>query len=146
MPAPEPSGPRPGLLSQLVRFGAVGGLAAVVDLSIYQLGLYSGLPTYLARAVSFICGTIVAYVLNRRWAFRVEGGRQRVAAFVVLYGTTFGVVLAVNATALALMPPTAWTTTAAWVLSQGVGTMVNFLVLRLVVFRPGGPLAPPSRS
>jgi putative flippase GtrA len=143
---PESSGARPGLLSQLIRFGAVGGLAAVVDLSVYQLGLYAGLPTYLARAVSFVCGTTVAYALNRRWAFRVEGGRRRVAAFVVLYGTTFGVVLGVNATALAFMPRTVWMTTAAWALSQGVGTMVNFLVLRLIVFRPGGPLATPSRS
>jgi putative flippase GtrA len=143
---PEPSGARPRLLNQLVHFGLVGVLGAVVDLSVYRMGLHGGLPTYCARAVSFVCGTTLAYVLNRRWAFRVEGGRRRVAAFALLYGTTFGVVLGVNAAALVLMPRAAWTTTAAWALSQGVGTTVNFLVLRLVVFRSGGPLAPPSRS
>ncbi|RBY77833.1 GtrA family protein [Geodermatophilus sp. TF02-6] len=145
MGVPERPG-RGGLLGQLVRFVAVGLLGAVVDLSVYLLGLHAGLPTYLARAVSFVCGTTVAYVLNRRWSFGVEGSPRRAAAFVLLYGTTFVVVLGVNAAALALLPRTPWTTTAAWVVSQGVGTAVNFVVLRLVVFRPGGPLAPPTGS
>ncbi|WP_369253418.1 GtrA family protein [Geodermatophilus amargosae] len=137
MGGPDPAGdgaPDP-LLGQLVRFVAVGALSAVVDLSVYTVGLHVGWPTYAARAVSFVCGTSTAYVLNRRWAFRVAGGARRAGGFVLLYGTTFGVVLGVNALALALLPSAWWRVTAAWVLSQGLGTACNFAVLRTVVFR-----------
>ncbi|MGY1715111.1 MULTISPECIES: GtrA family protein [Geodermatophilus] len=132
-PAREPA--RDGLLRQLTRFVAVGALSAVVDLGVYTLGLHLGLATWLARAISFVCGTTTAYVLNRRWAFGVEGGSRRVAGFVLLYGTTFGVVLAVNALALLWLPGRWWAPTLAWAVSQGVGTAVNFVVLRTVVFR-----------
>lgn len=142
MAVPGTPDARAGLLGQLTRFVMVGLLGAVVDLSVYLGLLHTGQATYLARVMSFACGTTIAYVLNRRWAFRVEGGPRRALAFAVLYGSTFGVVLTVNAGALVLLPGARWTTTGAWVLSQAVGTAVNFLLLRQVVLRPGGPLAP----
>ena len=85
---------RPGLLGQLVRFAVVGGFSAIVDLSVYSLGLHLGLSTYVARALSFIAGTTTAYALNRRWAFQVEGGARRAGGFALLYGTTFFLILA----------------------------------------------------
>jgi putative flippase GtrA len=123
------------VLGQLVRFCVVGALSAVVDFSVYQLGLHAGLPTYVARAISFIVGTATAYALNRRWAFKVEGGARRATGFTLLYGTTFFVILGVNALALAVLPDTWWRVTVAWALSQGFGTACNFVMLRLVVFR-----------
>ncbi|TFV53500.1 GtrA family protein [Blastococcus sp. TF02A_35] len=126
---------RPEWVGQLVRFAAVGAVSALVDLGVYTLGLHLGLPTYAARAISFAAGTTTAYVLNRRWAFGVSGGRRRAASFALLYGTTFVVILATNALALATLPGSSWRVTLAWALSQGLGTAVNFVVLRLVVFR-----------
>jgi putative flippase GtrA len=123
------------VLGQLVRFCVVGALAAVVDFSVYQLGLHAGLPTYVARAISFVVGTATAYALNRRWAFKVEGGARRATGFALLYGTTFFVIIGVNALALAVLPDTWWRVTLAWALSQGFGTACNFVMLRLVVFR-----------
>ena len=95
---------RPGLTTQLVRFVLVGGFSAVVDLTVYSLGLHVGLSTYVARALSFVVGTTTAYALNRRWAFQVEGGARRAGGFALLYGTTFFLILGVNALALAVLP------------------------------------------
>ncbi|MGY1741968.1 MULTISPECIES: GtrA family protein [unclassified Blastococcus] len=131
----EAAGGRRGLLDQLVRFVVVGLLGAVVDLSVYTLALHLGLGTTAARALSFVAGTTTAYVLNRRWAFRVEGSARRATGFALLYGTTFFVILGVNALALAVLPESSWRITLAWALSQGFGTAVNFVMLRLVVFR-----------
>ncbi|MPR00309.1 GtrA family protein [Modestobacter sp. I12A-02628] len=128
-------GPGPTLLGQLLRFGVVGLFSAAVDLTVYTLALHLGAWTPAARTLSFVCGTSTAYVLNRRWAFRVEGSRRRALGFVVLYGTTFFVILGVNAAALALLPDGSWRVTLAWALSQGFGTVVNFVLLRTVVFR-----------
>lgn len=127
--------PRPGLLGQLVRFALVGGFSAIVDLSVYSLGLHLGLSTYVARALSFVAGTSTAYALNRRWAFQVEGGARRAGNFALLYGTTFFLILGVNALALLVLPDSSWRITLAWAISQGVGTVWNFVMLRLVVFR-----------
>ena len=128
-------GGRRELVGQLARFVVVGLFSAVVDFSVYQLCLHLGLPTYGARAISFVAGTATAYALNRRWAFKVEGGARRAAGFALLYGTTFFVILGVNALALLVFPDAWWKVTLAWALSQGFGTAVNFVMLRLVVFR-----------
>jgi putative flippase GtrA len=74
-------------------------------------------------------------VLNRRWTFEAEGGARQAAGFALLYGTTFFVIIGVNAGALAVLPEHSWTVTLAWALSQGFGTVCNFVMLRLVVFR-----------
>jgi putative flippase GtrA len=129
------TGPRRDLLGQAVRFTVVGALSAVVDLGVYTLALHLGLWVHAARALSFVCGTSTAYALNRRWAFGVEGGRRRAMGFALLYGTTFFVILGVNAVALAVLPDRWWTVTLAWAISQGFGTVCNFVLLRTVVFR-----------
>jgi putative flippase GtrA len=127
---------RKELLGQLIRFVIVGGFSALVDLGVYTLVLHTtAAPTYVARAISFIAGTATAYALNRRWAFKVEGGARRATAFALLYGTTFFLILGVNALALLLLPDAWWKVTLAWAISQGLGTAWNFVMLRLVVFR-----------
>jgi putative flippase GtrA len=126
------------LLGQLVRFVVVGGFSALVDLSVYALVLHLGAPTYVARAISFVVGTTTAYALNRRWAFKVEGGARRATGFAILYGTTFFLIIGVNALALRLLDAGAgdtWKVLLAWAVSQGLGTAWNFVMLRLVVFR-----------
>jgi putative flippase GtrA len=129
------NGRRDDLWGQAARFVVVGALSAVVDLGVYTLALHLGLWVHAARALSFVCGTTTAYALNRRWAFGVEGSSRRAVGFVLLYGTTFFVILGVNAAALAVLPDRWWTVTLAWALSQGFGTVVNFVLLRTVVFR-----------
>ncbi|MGY1802926.1 GtrA family protein [Blastococcus sp. SYSU D00922] len=129
------SSDRRGLLGQLVRFALVGVLGAAVDYAVYSLSLHLGLWVTAARTLSFICGTATVYVINRRWTFGVAGGARRAAGFALLYGTTFFVIIGVNELALALLPESSWRITLAWVLSQGFGTAVNFVMLRLVVFR-----------
>ncbi len=135
MAADRPGDRRRELLSQLLRFGIVGVLSAAVDLGVYTLALHLGLGATAARAISFVCGTTTAYALNRRWAFEVEGGRRRATGFALLYGTTFFLILGVNAAALALLPEAWWRVTLAWAVTQGIGTAWNFVMLRTVVFR-----------
>ena len=135
---PTPLSGRGGLLTQIGRFVLVGSLSAVVDYGIYQVLLHLDLHAALAKAISFICGTTTAYLLNKRFTFDVSdsGGAGRFTGFLLLYGTTFFVNVGVNQLALHLIPDgTTARTTIAWVLAQGAATTINFLVLRTVVFR-----------
>jgi putative flippase GtrA len=142
-PATHPAGRprtayRAGLLGQLSRFVLIGCLAAVVDYGLYQLMLHLELHASLAKAISFICGTTTAYLLNRRFTFTAPGtgGAGRFTGFLLLYGTTFCVNVGVNALALKVIPNSVpWQTSICWVLAQASATTINFLVLRTVIFR-----------
>lgn len=126
---------RRGFLGQASRFVAVGIIGALIDSGVYALGLHLDVWVHAARAISFVCGTAAAYALNRRWAFRASGGARRAASYAALYGVMFFVILGANALALALFPAAWWAVPLAWIVSQGLGTTCNFVMLRTVVFR-----------
>jgi putative flippase GtrA len=133
--ATRPPSAEIGLVGQLTRFVAVGVLSALVDFGIYHALLGVGVWVHGAKAVSFICGTTTAYLLNRRFTFSVAGGRARLAGFMLLYGTTFALNIGMNALMLAVLPAMPFRVSVAWVIAQGTATVVNFVMLRTVVFR-----------
>lgn len=124
-----------GLVTQLSRFVAIGVLCALVDFAVYHGLLAAGTWVHAAKAVSFVAGTVTAYLLNRRFTFATSAGQGRLAGFVLLYATTFALNIGVNALALAMLPAMPLRITAAWVVAQGTATAVNFVMLRTVVFR-----------
>ncbi|WP_294164534.1 GtrA family protein [uncultured Corynebacterium sp.] len=110
------------LRAQSAKFAVTGALAALIDVSLTWLlqigfGLLSADP---ARAVGFIVGTWVAYLLNRRWTFQAKATAVRFAGVLAAYGVTF----VVNMVAFAI--------------SQGTATVVNFAVQRWIIFKKAG--------
>lgn len=125
-----------GLLHQLARFVLVGGFCALVDSGTYWLLLQADLWVHLAKALSFIAGTTTAYFLNRRFTFdAAPGGAVQAGGFALLYTVTFFVNVGANALMLHLLPEFRWEYALAWVVAQGLGTAINFVMLRTVVFR-----------
>ncbi len=125
--------------TQLTRFVITGVLSAVVDFGLLLVGQYAfGWGHTLAKAVSFVFGTLTAYSINRVWTFRAEHSHKRLAAVIGLYALTFA--LQVGTFAL-IFPPleTAFGKAAAnvvgFVVAQGLATTVNFIVQRTVIFR-----------
>ena len=138
------AGPRPAKLSlraQLVRFVLIGGVAALVDLGVYQLLLLAGTWAPVAKGVSFVLGTTTAYLLNRRFTFASSaGGRSRFLGVVLLYVSTFAVNVAVASLVLWLLAaPTVGTpplpALISWFVAQACATTINFVVMRTVIFR-----------
>lgn len=127
------------IFAQLIRFGIVGVFCAVLDFGSYKALLAFGMDVSpwvdVARGISFIIGTSTAYVLNKRFTFDATGGIRQVSSFMILYGSTFAVAVGVNSTLLQTLPATGWREDLAWVISQGTATTINFVMLRLVVFR-----------
>jgi putative flippase GtrA len=126
---------RRGVVDQAVRFVGFGILSAGVDFGIYQLLLHVGLWADVAKGISFICGTVTAYLLNRRWTFDSAGGTAPAIRFAVLYSATFFVNVGVNALFLHLLAGHRWQISIAWAIAQGTATVINFVLLRTVVFR-----------
>lgn len=136
--APLATGRLP-LATQLARFVITGVLSAIVDFGLLLAGQYLlGWDHNLAKAASFVFGTLTAYSINRVWTFRAEHSNRRLAAVVALYLLTF--CLQVGTFAL-LFPPLLQAfdrevaNVAGFVVAQGLATTVNFLVQRTLIFR-----------
>src|SRR6478735_7278199 len=78
------------LIRQLAKFGVVGGVAYVVDLTVFNLLLFAGPAPLLAgqpllaKVVSTTAATVVAWLGNRYWTFR-HNRRPDVTREFVLY-------------------------------------------------------------
>lgn len=125
------------LVTQLVRFIITGCLSAVVDYGLLMLLSHWGMDPTLAKAFSFVCGTITAYMINRRWTFQAEPSRKRLIAVVILYAVTFGLNVGIFHVVynLTLSLGHVWAKTIGFVVGQGVATAVNFVVQRAVIFK-----------
>ena len=124
------------LKTQILRFVATGVLSAVVDFSI-TIALQYGLDVQLsiAKAVGFLFGTTVAYLINRRWTFKAEPSRARFIAVVVLYAATFGVQNVLYTLFGHIWPETILYSALSFVIAQGIATVLNFVVQRVVIFK-----------
>ncbi|WAC54845.1 GtrA family protein [Gordonia sp. SL306] len=82
---------------ELIKFALVGGTTFVFDLAIFYLLTFTVLEPkpVVARIISGTLATILNYILNREWAFKNRGGRERhheALIFFVISGV--GVILA----------------------------------------------------
>jgi putative flippase GtrA len=130
-----PSSPL-SLKTQVVRFIVTGGFSAVVDYGLNMLLHFGlGMQADLAKTLSFIAGTLTAYLINRRWTFQASPSKARFIAVMVLYALTFVVQVGLYHLILNAMHGTATAATVAFVIAQGTATVINFIVQRVWIFR-----------
>ncbi|HWS34663.1 MAG TPA: GtrA family protein [Actinoplanes sp.] len=135
-----------GLISEVGKFGAVGGFAFLVDLAIYNVLLRQGLETLLAKTVSTTVATTIAFLGNRFWTWRNAGdhvgmARQYTTFFVLnLIGLGISLAcLAISHYGLGAIWAPAKSTLADNIAGLGIGTalgtLFRFWSYRRYVFR-----------
>ena len=128
------------LKTQLLRFVLTGGFSAVVDFGL--LWLFSevfGVQVDVSKALSFVAGTLTAYLINRRWTFGAAPSRSRFLKVMALYALTFVVQVGVFHVIFTALDGGPRAKFIAFVIAQGTATVINFIVQRVWIFkRPAG--------
>ena len=123
---------------ELAIFLIVGVSTVLVDFILYR-GLigFQVMEVDMAKAAGFLVGTLFAYFANRFWTFghnpHVPGSVWR---FSALYASTLGANVLINALALKLLADMAIAIQLAFLLATGVSACLNFLGMKLFVFKP----------
>jgi len=123
---------------ELAIFLIVGASTVLVDFMSYRgLIQFQVMEVDMAKATGFLVGTLFAYFANRFWTFghksHAPGSAWR---FAVLYASTLGANVITNALALKLLAGTAVALELAFLLATGVSASLNFLGMKLFVFKP----------
>jgi putative flippase GtrA len=90
-----------GRHGEFVKFAMVGAITFVVDTAVFVTAKSTVLEPkpVTAKILAVLVATIVGYVLNREWSFRLRGGRGGPHE-ALLYFAVSGVAMAVNAAPL----------------------------------------------
>jgi putative flippase GtrA len=143
--------PHSGLLGQLVRFGLVGGLVAVVYLTVTTvLSQVLGVAFQLALAIGFTSGLLLHFTLQRVfvWTHHEEyalGLRHQVGRYLTMAGAQYGL----TAASTALLPSALGVgTEVVYLATMVVVTTAGFLLMRFVIFHaePSSPPTPAAHS
>lgn len=126
--------------SQLLRFLVVGVFCAVLDFGLtYLLTHVSGFTRVTAKVFGWCLGTLVAYLLNSKFTFQAKITGKRALAVFVLYLSTLGVQTflywVTNDPLIALGLVNPWKDAVSFVIAQGVATVTNFVLQRVLIFR-----------
>ncbi len=122
---------------ELVIFLIVGASTVLFDFIIYR-GLieFQVMAVDMAKATGFLFGTLFAYFANRFWTFGQKSHAPGSAwRFSALYASTLGANVLINELALKLLDDIAIAFQLAFILATGVSASLNFLGMKLFVFK-----------
>ena len=125
---------------QLIPFVIIGVGCAVLDFGItFSVDELTSLSREMAKAIGWVVGTTVAYILNSRFAFHAEVNVKKAGGVFILYATTFAVqILLYRYSAMplrALGLNKFFTDLISFIIAQGVATVTNFVLQRRVIFK-----------
>lgn len=89
------------LVRELMKFGVVGSVAFVVDVTVFNLLLHATDKPLTSKVLSTVAATTVAYAGNRSWTFR-RRSRSTVRREYTLFFLLNGVGLLIAVTCLAI--------------------------------------------
>lgn len=141
---------------QLTKFAFIGGLAVLTDLGAYWVFLNTlpenALPgalgnEALAKTLSFLCGLMVTYHLNKRWTWRRrDRSNLRFAKFMLTYGVSLLLNVGINSGLLQVLharevfADVPYKYLIAFVGATGFCATFNFLGQKFWIFKAPGPL------
>lgn len=118
-------------LKEVLRFLVGGGSAVAADYVVYMLLLSGGWQVSMAKAVSYVCGAAVGFVINKQWTFESPGfSGMEIMRYILLYAGSACANAAVNRGVLAVVPVRGL----GFLCATACSTVLNFLGQKFFVF------------
>lgn len=115
---------------EILKFCVGGGSAVLVDFLLYRL-LDGYIPVTWAKALSYIAGAIVGFIINKLWTFESKKFKySEIIRYVILYAFSSVVNTFVNKLILHLFS----SVTFAFLCATGTSTIINFFGQKFFVF------------
>ena len=139
------------LVRELSKFGTVGGIAFAVDLLIFNVLLQVGTETLLAKTISTVIATTLAFLGNRFWTWRHREHRHMARQYTTFFLlNAVGLVIGLSCLAIshyglgqiwpALQSPLA-DNISGQLVGTALGTLFRFWSYRRFVFPEAGRTA-----
>lgn len=61
-----------GEAKKLIKFGITGVMNTLVDFVVFMLLTHVGLNLYISQVISYGCGMLNSYIVNRSWTFEAK--------------------------------------------------------------------------
>lgn len=117
---------------EILKFLVGGGTAVIVDFFTYKIFMMLGLERTIAKTLSFICGSIVGFIINKYWTFKSPKFQiKEILKYTVLYILTAFINSQVNKYTLLLFGNEMF----AFLCATGVSTILNFLGQKFLIFK-----------
>lgn len=117
-------------MKEILKFLVGGGSAVVVDAVVYVL-LKQHLNIFAAKAISYITGAIVGFIINKLWTFRSRNFRiSEIYKYIMLYFFSALINTLINKVVMFLFSNTVF----AFLCATGTSTIINFLGQKFMVF------------
>ena len=116
---------------EILKFLVGGGTAVIIDFLVYKILMIVGIERTIAKTISFICGSIVGFIINKYWTFKSPKFQiKEILKYTILYIITAFINSQVNKYTLLLFGSEFF----AFLCATGVSTILNFLGLKFLIF------------
>src|SRR5690606_41917486 len=113
-----------------------GSLTVLVDLGFYTLLNFLGVSSFdINKAISFIIGTLFAYVANRFWTFSHTNAPGKLHYFFLLYLSSLVVNVTANGILIRIFGEIEPWIFIAFIIATGMSAVMNFLGMKFIVFK-----------
>ena len=117
---------------EILKFLVGGGTAVIIDFLTYKIFMILGIERTIAKTLSFICGSIVGFIINKYWTFKSSKFEiKEILKYIVLYIVTAFINSQVNKYILLLFESEMF----AFLCATGVSTILNFLGQKFLIFK-----------
>jgi len=119
-------------LLEFFRFCLVGAVNTGVDFMVFALLTHLGVLLLVAQVVSYTCGILNSFLLNRKWTFQAKRRSPRqlirfLAVNLCTLSITYGLLVYFH-------DKLVWSVLVSKLLATGVSLVINFTGSRLLVF------------
>ena len=122
--------------NQLKKFITVGITTVFIDLIVYYLLLTFSLKIPIAKFISFFCGTIYSYKINKNWTFNTNGGIDKFLKYLLIYSLSLSINVFFNSLVLNILKNLNFLVIFfAFLISTFMSASFNFFFLKNFVFK-----------